>query len=147
MTPGAGTCRFASYDAAKLRGPMKIRHDECRRSPSFGAPWLALRTARPEWTSFRKGSELPRGVVEGRRHGHIDACRQRKAVVTRELTSPVLPLAENDREFIERLNDRGEIVPDLLMNVGELQARLATHPGLRWKAQNVREHAGKRPDA
>jgi hypothetical protein len=34
----------------------------------------------------------------------------------RNLLSVVLPLAEHEREFLERLNGNGEIIPELLTN-------------------------------
>lgn len=64
----------------------------------------------------------------------IDECRS--------LLSVVLPMTEAEVEFLERLNDRGEIVPELLTSDGGLQSTVASHPGLRWKALNVRKHLG-----
>ena len=60
----------------------------------------------------------------------------------RELLSVVLPLTMNEREFLSRLNDRGEIVPESLAGNGEMQALIRNHPGLLWKALNVRRHRG-----
>jgi len=60
----------------------------------------------------------------------------------RDLFSVVLPLATNEREFIERLNEYGEIVPELLTDEPALREIIREHPGLKWKAQNVREHRG-----
>jgi predicted nucleotidyltransferase component of viral defense system len=56
--------------------------------------------------------------------------------------SAVLPLAPNEREFIERLNEKGDIVPELLTSDEVVQATIREHPGLRWKAQNVKQHFG-----
>ena len=60
----------------------------------------------------------------------------------RELLSIVLPLEANEREFLDALNDRGEILPELLTEDAGLQELLRAHPGLRWKALNVRKHRG-----
>lgn len=60
----------------------------------------------------------------------------------RDLFSVVLPLTAKEREFIERLNERGEIVPELLTDEPALREIIREHPGLKWKAQNVREHRG-----
>lgn len=57
---------------------------------------------------------------------------------TRELMSAVLPLAENEHGFLERLNGAGEIAPALLTQDPTLQARIQSHPGLLWKAKNVK---------
>ena len=60
----------------------------------------------------------------------------------RNLLSTVLPLAANELEFIERLNQRGEIVAEILTDGKELQTTIRSHPGLLWKALNVRKHHG-----
>jgi len=52
----------------------------------------------------------------------------------------VLPLHDHEMQFLTKLNDHGEIDPSLLTSDGELAGRLAKHPMLLWKAQNVREH-------
>lgn len=53
--------------------------------------------------------------------------------------SAVLPLADNEREFLERLNGAGEIVPALLTGDAGLQAIIQSHPGLLWKAKHMKE--------
>lgn len=57
---------------------------------------------------------------------------------TRALLGRVLPLRAHELEFLERLNGHGEIVPELLTADDGLQATLRAHPGLLWKAVNVR---------
>ncbi len=61
---------------------------------------------------------------------------------TRELMSAVLPLAKNEQDFLEQLNGRGEIVPSLLTDDPSMRAIIQGHPGLLWKAQNVRNYVG-----
>ena len=61
----------------------------------------------------------------------------------RGLLSEFLPLAKREVEFLTTLNDKGEIVPELLTEDVNLQAIIRSHPGLRWKAQNVREYTGR----
>ena len=75
--------------------------------------------------------------------------RRQAAQWTRQLVgdcrsglSAVLPLNANELEFLERLNDDGEVVPEILTVDHGLQATIRTHPGLLWKAANVREHRG-----
>ncbi len=58
----------------------------------------------------------------------------------RNLLSTVLPLAANELEFIERLNQRGEIVTEILTDDKEFQTTIRSHPGLLWKALNVRKY-------
>lgn len=60
----------------------------------------------------------------------------------RDRLSAVLPLRPEEIEFLDRLNDRGDIVPELLTADADLQQLLRNHPGLRWKAKNVRKHHG-----
>lgn len=61
---------------------------------------------------------------------------------TRELLAAVLPLEPHEREFLERLNGSGEIAPELLTTEPAMQAILRNHPGLEWKASNVRKRLG-----
>jgi predicted nucleotidyltransferase component of viral defense system len=54
----------------------------------------------------------------------------------------VLPFAENELEFLMRLNREGRICPELLTAESGLHDIVARHPALLWKAQNVRAHVG-----
>ncbi|OFW10862.1 MAG: hypothetical protein A3H96_20755 [Acidobacteria bacterium RIFCSPLOWO2_02_FULL_67_36] len=54
----------------------------------------------------------------------------------------VLPLADHEREFLERLNRKGEIAAEMLTDDEKLQTTIRGHPGLLWKALNVRKHRG-----
>lgn len=56
--------------------------------------------------------------------------------------SAVLPLADHELAFLDRLNGHGEIEASLLTADADLQQRIAVNPGLRWKALNVKKHAG-----
>ena len=59
---------------------------------------------------------------------------------TRQALGAVLPLSGPETEFLERLNGAGEIAPALLTSDQDLAERIANHPLIRWKAQNVRNH-------
>ena len=61
---------------------------------------------------------------------------------TRELMTAVLPLAANERTFLDRLNGVGDIAPELLTTEPELQVIIGDHPGLKWKALNVKRRLG-----
>jgi predicted nucleotidyltransferase component of viral defense system len=61
---------------------------------------------------------------------------------TRELMTAVLPLAAREIEFLERLNGAGDVAPDLLTAEPSMQATIREHPGLRWKALNVKKLLG-----
>ena len=58
----------------------------------------------------------------------------------RSFLSSILPLTSHEMEFLTTLNDTGEIVSELLTEDPNLQAIIRSHPGLLWKAQNVREY-------
>lgn len=45
-------------------------------------------------------------------------------------------------EFLRRLNDQGDIAPELLTGDVGLQETIRLHPGLSWKALNVWKHQG-----
>jgi predicted nucleotidyltransferase component of viral defense system len=47
----------------------------------------------------------------------------------------VLPLRENELEFIADVRDRNQIVPSLITEDGQLQDTLLKHPGLLWRAK------------
>jgi hypothetical protein len=55
----------------------------------------------------------------------------------------VLPFESHELEFLTRLNERGEIAPELITDEAELQSVIRSHPGLLWKAINVREYRGR----
>lgn len=59
-----------------------------------------------------------------------------------ELLGRVLPFTENEREFLDRLLDAGEIDAALLTDDSDLQSRIMNQPLLAWKALNVRAHRG-----
>ncbi len=54
----------------------------------------------------------------------------------------VLPLEANELEFIERLNEAGDIAPELLAADPAMQAIIRAQPGLKWKAMNVKKRLG-----
>lgn len=60
----------------------------------------------------------------------------------RRLLAVVLPLRENERAFLDGVNDRGEILPAILTDDERLRTVIAAHPALAWKAVNVRKHRG-----
>ncbi|MDF1593015.1 MAG: nucleotidyl transferase AbiEii/AbiGii toxin family protein [Desulfobacterales bacterium] len=61
----------------------------------------------------------------------IEDCRKGLAVL--------LPFKAAEMEFLDRLLEKGEIVPDLLTDDEDLRDRIRKHPMLEWKALNVRE--------
>ena len=61
---------------------------------------------------------------------------------SRKALSGLLPFTAAEREFLDRLLDEGEIVPQLLTADASLQDRIQRHPLLKWKAINVKQHRG-----
>jgi len=59
---------------------------------------------------------------------------------TRQLLSMLLPLESQEREFLTLLNEQGVIAPELLTPDEGMRKIIGSHPGLRWKALNVRKH-------
>lgn len=62
----------------------------------------------------------------------VDSCRR--------LVAQLLPLQPQELEFLETLNERGEIVAELLTADRAMQETIRSQPGLKWKAHNVRKH-------
>lgn len=54
--------------------------------------------------------------------------------------SRLLPLDSRELAFLEAINQHGEIRPEFLTHDEALIERLLRHPGLLWKALNVRKH-------
>jgi len=69
--------------------------------------------------------------LQGWSQGLVEECWER---MTR-----LLPLPGEHIEFLDRLNDYGEIVPELVTSDAGLCAVLRDHPMMKWKAANVRE--------
>lgn len=61
---------------------------------------------------------------------------------TRALMSAVLPLEAHELEFLERLNGAGDVAPEILTAEPAMQAIIRHHPGLKWKALNVKKRLG-----
>ncbi len=57
----------------------------------------------------------------------------------RNMLTSLLPFTDAELEFLNRVLDKGEIVPELLTADEDLQDRIRRHPLLEWKAINVRE--------
>lgn len=64
------------------------------------------------------------------------------AAKCRDLVSGLLPFQSAESEFLERINDAGEVRPGLLTNDADIQSRISDSPALRWKALNVKQHRG-----
>ncbi len=106
---------------------------------------------RKEWRTVSaddvKGdlADAPRDLVPMLRsdlapaRGEVSAWLDKLVAECRERLALVLPLTANELEFLERLNGSGDIVPELLTDDPATQVVLRDHPGLKWKALNVKK--------
>jgi len=128
----------AAYDPARLRIAFVVYGAMSRKD------W---RTVTADDIDFEM-HELRSTLVPVLRTGHLaalDAPDQWAAQMveqTRALLNVVLPFNDSEREFLDRILDHGKIEPSLLTEAPELAGRILRHPGLLWKAQNVREFKG-----
>jgi predicted nucleotidyltransferase component of viral defense system len=91
------------------------------------------------------GPQLRPVLREETRAGHdAGAWGRELAEGCRRALSVVLPLNQSELEFLNALLDRGEIAPGLLTADASLAQRIASHPMLEWKAENVRQHQRNR---
>lgn len=114
---------------------------------------------RKDWRTVRiediaaSPAELERELVpmlraDARPDDSKDVAAWAEALVsdTRRLMGKVLPLADHELAFLDRLNGAGELVPELLTRDSGLQELIGANPGLKWKALNIRkwlaEHGG-----
>ncbi len=96
-----------------------------------GAPADALRDLVP---LLRANLAPARGEVAAWLAKLVAECRERLGIV--------LPLHVHELAFLERLNGAGNIVPELLSDDAGMQDLIRDHPGLKWKAFNVRKRLG-----
>lgn len=76
------------------------------------------------------------------RRGETAAWADKLVAECRERFLGLLPFNEAELEFLRRLNESGNIFPELLTSDAAMQATIREHPGLKWKALNVRKHFG-----
>lgn len=75
--------------------------------------------------------------------GDRHAWAERLVEECRQGMGAVLPLHEAEMEFLDRLLENGEIMPELLSDNTSLQEAISKHPGLLWKALNVRNYRSR----
>lgn len=54
----------------------------------------------------------------------------------------ILPFTDSEVEFLNKINDEGNIEPELLASDEKIREIIRSHPGLLWKALNVQKHKG-----
>lgn len=110
--------------------------------------WRTVTLERVRTTPSDVDSQLAPMLRLDLRPAKTDLAAWTQALVreTRELMSAVLPLEAHELEFLERLNGAGELAPELLTADPGLQGIIRAHPGLAWKAVNVKKHMGLTSD-
>lgn len=81
---------------------------------------------------LRRDLAPPPGETAGWTESLVSNCQR--------LCSDLLPLRENEVQFLEAVNSRGEIIPELLTADEGLRQRIRVQPGLLWKVHNVRQY-------
>ena len=90
-----------------------------------------------------EGSLLP--TLRQEHFSHIDnksTWAENMLEECKEALKRLLPLEQNELEFISLLNEKGEIHSELLTYDEQLRELIDIQPGLQWKAQNVRDYKG-----
>lgn len=106
--------------------------------------WRSVQVSDVDFTERELKKELmPLLRKEAQELEYVTQWAERLVEETRKALESLLPFTEEEREFLGRLLDHGEIMPALLTDDGELAKRLGEHPGLQWKALNVRQFKGR----
>lgn len=131
-----GVLGGAALDPGKLRLAFVVYGGVSRKD------WRAISIDDVDVSDVDVGRQLVPMLRAGLAPGSGDVATWTLDLVAkcRGLCSGLLPLKGHELGFLEALNGRGEIVPELLTTDEELQSRIRRQPGLLWKVQNVREH-------
>ncbi len=62
----------------------------------------------------------------------------------RSAMSALLPLRENEQEFLNRLLEQGKAAPELLTDDSQLADRIRSHPNLQWQTEKLRKFGKKK---
>jgi predicted nucleotidyltransferase component of viral defense system len=102
------------------------------------------RTIKIEDISF-DSSELQNKLIPVLNQNDLQQTSFAKQLVVecQDFLSQLLPFTENEKIFLDRLLDEGEIESSLITTDKELQEKISVHPGLLWKAQNVKNYTIK----
>jgi predicted nucleotidyltransferase component of viral defense system len=140
------------YDAHRLLTQCQFERDRLRVAfVVYGAinrkDWRTVSLddvkATPAEVRHQLAPTLRRDAIAGAER--TDAWVARLVAECRDGLAALLPLNDGEREFLDRLLDHGEVEPTLLTGDAGLATRIRRHPGLEWKAQNVRRLKGGKP--
>ena len=67
----------------------------------------------------------------------IDKCKDK--------LKKILPFTAEEKEFLNRVSTKGEIIPELITSNPDTQDRIKKHPMLLWKCLHARKHHASRP--
>lgn len=92
------------------------------------------------------GTELQNKLLPVLNQNELQQTSLAKKLVTecQSVLSPLLSFTQNEKIFFDRLLDEGEIEASLITSDPVLQKKINLHPGLLWKAQNVKQFRGKK---
>lgn len=127
--------RFAPTDLEQLRvafilyGGMNI---EDWRTIAIGDVATATVGFEQELLPLLRDREVPTETEQ------ITALKERLLSECQSALTCVLPLRDKELAFLDALAKRGELEPDHLTMDADLSERILRHPGLMWKALNVR---------
>ncbi len=111
-----------------------------------GANRADFRAVEPESTTVPvsdvSDSLLPLLRVETRPFGDASALADQLNRVVPDATRKATAWRPREIEFLTAINERGQILPELLTPDPVQQGIIGSQPQLHWKAQNVRRHRG-----
>lgn len=82
---------------------------------------------------------LPAGTVQTSEKEYLEyliqECRQKLQII--------LPFSKSEKEFLQAINHKGEILPELVSSDKAMQENILHHPMLAWKILNVKNYLAK----
>ena len=124
-----------SFDPARLRLGFVVYGGASRRD------WRAVKIeeimADPGDVERQLVPMLRTDLAPGRTE--IESWSRKLVEECREFLGILLPFKPQELEFLAQLNEQGEIDAALLTDDAAMQEDIRRHPGLLWKAQNVRQ--------
>jgi hypothetical protein len=90
-------------------------------------------------TFLKQRLALKGGTVLNQNDLQQTSFAERLVTECQEILAHLLPFTENEKIFFDRLLNEGEIESSLITSDTEMQKKINLHPGLLWKAQNVKK--------
>jgi hypothetical protein len=130
--------RRPGLDRAKLRLGFVVYGGTNRED------WRAITVEHVQTTARDVDSQLVPMLRLDVRPAKADIAAWTETMVreTCDLMAALLPLEAHELEFLERLNGAGAIEPELLTAEPAMRVIIRNHPGLKWKALNVKRRLG-----